>query len=287
LRRTLAARYPDWGVTDLEPIGRGVEALVCGARSTRFGPVAFKVPWRRRISNANDPAVDARDLFGQDARLAEHLRRHGVPTPRTFARHVDDDLDFLACELIEHDGGPPNPAGMGRLLRAIHAAPLPDVPLVMQGGRAAAKVVAERLARRLGILERIVGAPLGGPGLPRLREILDWSDSRSALLHMDFRPANLLTRQGRIVAVVDWANALVGDPGLELARAAESGLLDAGFLAGYGVPAPFERLPRPVELVYRLDTAVMLALLFLSEAPNPTRAAAQITRLRELIAATG
>jgi aminoglycoside phosphotransferase (APT) family kinase protein len=176
---------------------------------------------------------------------------------------------------------------MGRLLRAIHAAPVPDTTPVAQGARPLAEEITERLARRLGILERVVGAPLGGPDVGRLRRTLDWPGARPSLLHMDFRPANILTRGRRIVAVVDWANALVGDPGLELARVAESGLLDAGFLAGYGKPTPFQQLPRLVELAYRLDTAVMLALVFLSEAPDPARAEAQVGRVRELIAAMG
>ena len=51
---------------------------------------------------------------------------------------------------------------------------------------------------------------------------------------MDFRPANILARDGEIVGVIDWGNALVGDPALEVARVAKYGLWDDDFATGYG-----------------------------------------------------
>lgn len=99
---------------------------------------------------------------------------------------------------------------------------------------------------------------------------------------MAFRPANLLSYQGELKAVVDWTNLLIGDPSLELARIAEYGLLDEGFLSGYGAPNPFGHLPPGVETLYRLDTAVMLAVVFLSEAPDAELAKRQIERVQAL-----
>jgi hypothetical protein len=101
---------------------------------------------------------------------------------------------------------------------------------------------------------------------------------------MDARAANLFTRRGAIVAIVDWGNALVGDPALELARIAESDLLDADFLAGYGSD-PLGALPPAIGCLYRLDTVVMLALVFLTEAPDPAAAQAMLARVRTLLAA--
>jgi hypothetical protein len=63
-------------------------------------------------------------------------------------------------------------------------------------------------------------------------------------------------------------NALVGDPGLELARVTEFARIPGndidldGLLRGYGA-AP------QAPLLYHLDAAVMLALVFRSEAPDP------------------
>jgi aminoglycoside phosphotransferase (APT) family kinase protein len=102
---------------------------------------------------------------------------------------------------------------------------------------------------------------------------------------MDARPANVLTQKGTIVAIVDWANALIGDPALELARIAESGHLSPDFLRGYNNQNDEQRPPERVRLLYHLDTAVMLAIVFLSEAPDPQQAQVQIKRVNELYAA--
>jgi aminoglycoside phosphotransferase (APT) family kinase protein len=96
---------------------------------------------------------------------------------------------------------------------------------------------------------------------------------------MDMRPANLLTWRSEIKVVVDWTNALTGDPALELARIAEYGHLTDEFRAGYG---PVTNTPRDLELLYRLDTAVMLAVVFLSEAPNAELGARQVARTVQL-----
>ena len=99
---------------------------------------------------------------------------------------------------------------------------------------------------------------------------------------MDFRQANVLSRGGHVVAVLDWENALIGDAALELARVAEYGCLNPEFLKGYGNPEPFSQVPHLSELAYRLDAAVMLAVVFLSEAPNRNRARRCIKRVRDL-----
>jgi hypothetical protein len=41
-----------------------------------------------------------------------------------------------------------------------------------------------------------------------------------ALLHLDFHPLNVLVADGRVSAVLDWANARIGDPRADLARTA-------------------------------------------------------------------
>jgi aminoglycoside phosphotransferase (APT) family kinase protein len=38
------------------------------------------------------------------------------------------------------------------------------------------------------------------------------------LLHLDYHPLNVLVEDGRVTAVLDWANARVGDPRADLAR---------------------------------------------------------------------
>ena len=169
----------------------------------------------------------------------------------------------------------------GQLLRAIHDSPLPDTELVMQGEREAGDLIAERLLRRSGVIERIVGMNLPLPESDLVRAVLAQSSGRLSLLHMDARPENLLTWKGTVRGVIDWSNALIGSPALELARIGEYGHLKSDFLSGYGDSEAIE-VPLREELLYRLDTAVMLALVFLSEAPNAGRAKAQIARVVSL-----
>jgi aminoglycoside phosphotransferase (APT) family kinase protein len=62
-----------------------------------------------------------------------------------------------------------------------------------------------------------------------------------ALLHLDFHPMNVLVADGRISAVLDWANARIGDPRADLARTASIlhfAPLDSG-------------MPRPLESIVR------------------------------------
>ena len=89
-------------------------------------------------------------------------------------------------------------------------------------------------------------------------------------------------RFGEVTAVIDWSNALVGDPALELARVAEYGHLEAGFVHGYESTGRMGDSPREVEIVYRLDAAVMLAIVFLSENQDPSRSTRQVKRIVDL-----
>ena len=259
-----------------------MEFVVCRGDSPRLGPLAFRVPWDSHFANANDESVDARDLLRQESALASHVNAFGVATPLVRHLHVGDDgFDFLVSEFVAHDGSAPDPREFGQLLRAIHDCPVPDVTLVMQGEREIGDLIAERLLRRSRVIEEIACMDLLLPEPDCVRATLAQSSARPSLLHMDARPENLLTWRGNIRAIVDWSNALIGSPALDLARIEEYGQLTPDFLQGYGASEAAEAPPSE-RLLYRLDTAVMLAVVFLSEAPDPTRAKPQIERAASL-----
>ena len=67
LRIQLGRHYPSWQVDNLRPEGAGLEFVVCRGDSPRYSPLAFRVPWNRRIANDNDESIDARDLLRQEA----------------------------------------------------------------------------------------------------------------------------------------------------------------------------------------------------------------------------
>ncbi|MFE0774891.1 phosphotransferase family protein [Streptomyces sp. NPDC058861] len=134
---------------------------------------------------------------------------------------------------------------------------------------------------------------LRAPGLPplpdRIEDALEAARAPHRLLHLDVRGQNLLGRRGRLEAVVDWSNALIGPPLMELARVAEYALLpDNGIdatavLAGYAESSTPPDPDSAAALPYRLDTAIMLALVFHSVAPDAERAQVLTARAEHLL----
>lgn len=285
LTAALRDRYGHLGITGLREIGRGMDARVYRADSAELGPVAVRMPHDRWVSSGNEPQLDTRRQLRQDYHLSRHLRTHGVPVPEVFFLHTDDHgTDFTIARFIEADDSTLPAAELGRLIRAIHDIPVPGLDLVCMGSFSNAdEVLADRITQRL---ERLAAITDLGADIPDIKAALaaDPADSLPhRILHMDLRPENILARSGRPVAILDWGNALAGDPALDLARAAEYGSLTPAVLDAYGDPGTFMMTPEtPRQAVYRLDTAVMLAHVFREGAPDPTRARHYTDRARAL-----
>jgi hypothetical protein len=245
------------------PAGRGLDFTVLRMVDPAGDPVAVKVPHARFSSDVNDPYVDRRVLLRQEYDLTRHLAAYGLPVARPRELYLSAELDVLVCDYLPDDGAGVDGAALGALLARLHAVPAPPVPLVAsEGGRPAGEVLVRRVERRWHELGRRC------PGLPVLPALVVPPTHRDALLHLDVRAANLRCVGRRQPVLVDWANALVGDPLLELARVSEfarvpgSGVDTEALRRGYGAaPAP--------PLLYRLDAALVLALVFLAEAPDP------------------
>ncbi|HEY8745999.1 MAG TPA: aminoglycoside phosphotransferase family protein, partial [Chloroflexota bacterium] len=89
-------------------------------------------------------------------------------------------------------------------------------PLGVQFGRMQAAIHAIPASGGMGSADWI---SLAGPDEAALQERLRDLPPRSAsLLHLDFHPLNVLTDGRRITAVLDWTNALPGDPRADAAR---------------------------------------------------------------------
>jgi hypothetical protein len=280
--------YGHLGITDLRQIGQGMDARVYRGLSPELGPVAVKLTHDRWVSSGNEPQLDTRRLLRQEYELSWHLRRHGLPAPEVFVLHTDDEgVDFTISAFVASDGSGLRDEEFGRLVRAVHEIPVPVIGLVaMDPSPDADEVLADRIGQRLKNLSALADL---GTGIPDIGVVLA-ADPRDGaarcLLHMDLRPENILTHAGRPAALLDWSNALVGDAALDLARAAEYGSLTAPVLAAYGAADVFSLTPRtPREIVYRLDTAVMLSHVFLNGAPDAARARHYINRTRSLCAA--
>jgi aminoglycoside phosphotransferase (APT) family kinase protein len=284
LTEILRDEYGHLGIGGLREIGQGLDARVYRADSAALGPVAVRVPHDRWLSSGNESGLDTRRQLRQDYQLSRHLRAHGLPVPEVFVLHTDDSkVDFTISRFVVSDGSDLPDEAFGAAIRAIHEVPVPEVDLVcMDPPGDIDAVLAERIGQRLRNLAAITDL---GIGLPDIAAVLsaDRGDPRRRLLHMDLRPENILTQAGRPAAILDWSNALVGDPALDLARAAEYGSLTPAGLAAYGDPGTFGMNPdSPRQAVYRLDTAVMLSHVFLDGAPDHARARHYIDRTRTL-----
>jgi aminoglycoside phosphotransferase (APT) family kinase protein len=285
LTATLAGCYGQLGITGLREIGAGLDARVYRADSAELGFVAIRVPHTRLMSSGNETLLDTRLLLRQECELSGHLRAHGLPVPAMFVLHTDDaGIDFTIAEYVESDGGELAADEFGRLIRAVHEVPVPPLDLVCMESRDDADLVlAERIGDRLRKLAAVTGLELAVPDVGGALAADRASLLPRRLLHMDLRPENVLVRSGRPAALLDWSNALAGDPALDLARTAEYGSLTPEVLAAYGDAGPFGLTPAsPRQVVYRLDTAVMLSHVFLDGAPDQARARHYIDQTRSL-----
>jgi aminoglycoside phosphotransferase (APT) family kinase protein len=290
LARTLRDEYGYLGISGLREIGHGLDARVYHATSVALGPVAVRVPHSRYLSSANETALDTRLLLRQESGLSAHLLAHGLPVPEMFVLHTDDSgVDFTISQFVASDGSELPDREFGRLIRAIHEVPVPALDLVcMESCADADEVLAERIGQRLANLAAITDLFAGPPDIAAVLSADRDDAPPRRLLHMDLRPANILVRASRPAAILDWSNALAGDPALDLARAAEYGSLTPAALAAYGDTGTFSMTPAaPRQVVYRLDTAVMLSHVFLDGAPDQVRARHYVDRTRTLCLALG
>ena len=288
LSLTLRDSYGHLEITGLREIGHGLDARVYRGESASHGPVAILVPHARWLSSGNEAQLDTRRQLRQDFELSRHLRAHGLPGPEVFILHTSGPgPDFTIAEYVESDDSELPDREFGRLIRAIHEIPAPSLDLVCLGSRDDAdQVLAERIGDRLKNLAAVTGLDVRCPDIRAVLAADRGDGLPRRLLHMDLRPENILVRAGRPVAILDWSNALIGDPALDLARAAEYGSLTPAALAAYGDPGGFSMSPpsalSPRQAVYRLDTAVMLSHVFLDGAPDQAKARHYIERTKTL-----
>jgi fructosamine-3-kinase len=282
LAKVIASLEKQLNVAGIQKVGNGLEFCILRGELPS-GAIAIKVPRDRVFSNVNDAYIDSRVLLDQEFAIMRHLRAHDmtqIPEPISDLKAAG--FGALVMSYVPSDGSKPDEHGLGQLLAKVHTVPPPDLKLSAQEGCTIPELIDSRMARRwkeLAVFARdLPDLPVSGVIAKALEKIIEVKQ----LLHMDFREANLRTQNGRVLAVVDWSNALLGHPAMELARVAETGETGKRFLEGYTSITPLPTVKPLVETIFRLDTATMLALVFLSEEPDPDRAPVAVKRVREL-----
>ncbi|MGW7173431.1 phosphotransferase family protein [Streptomyces xanthophaeus] len=284
--RSVAAEH---GLELRGPAGEGVDFVVHRVGRPGLGDAVLRIP-RHRLYLSPYGDVDSAALVRQEHAIAAHLGPLGLPvaTPLQQIERPDGLLVSLAAH-VEHDDVPLDGRDVGRFLAALHSTTPPQIPLAYQAPGDFTAFFVTRLGDRYANLRREAPSlpPLPGPG--DIAAALEAVRAPHRLLHLDVRRQNLLSRRGRLSAVVDWSNALIGPPLMELARVAEYALLpDNGIdapavLAGYAESLAAPDLRSRAALLYRLDTAVMLALVFHSVAPDAERARVLTARAEHLL----
>jgi aminoglycoside phosphotransferase (APT) family kinase protein len=296
--RALRAAARELHLTDETPVGRGLEFEVWRMTHPSWGDVALRIPARAIDSNANDPHVETAELLRHEAEMYSFLRPLGIPVPRVYDL-LHFDVDVLVCEFLAADGTAYRSFDLGEIVARLHELPVPTTLTDSRGPAVFRKSVAERVSRRWAVLNGLelvrdapVDAGLHLPAAPDTAALaaLIPTNSASALIHLDVRASNIIVREGRISAVIDWSNSMIGDPALEIARIQENARLPENridideFLRGYISVRPLpERSPECWNL-YRLDAAIMLAVVFTCEAPDAERGPALVRRVHDLSA---
>src|SRR5215472_10999186 len=270
--------------TRLRPAGGGVEFRVFEATAPDGSKVVLRTPVGGRFqSTPNDRHVDTRSLLRWEYVVTRHLDRLGFPVaaPREL---VLGEPDVLVSDFVADDGRGADQVALGALLLRLHRSPPPPAWPAAAQGLPAARLLPRRIADRFAELAAFAAALPPAPPGERLTAVLA-SRPAGRLVHLDVRAPNLRCTGGAVRGVLDWSNALIGDPAMELGRLAEYALLPENgldyeaVLAGYAEPAGIDSA---AFWIYRLDAAVMLALLFNSEASHAGLGPRAVDRLREV-----
>lgn len=201
----------------------------------------LRVPHREEMDTAYDGVVDFRRVLERELAVHDALERHRIAAPRVLGSdtsRLDVPWSWILTEYVAHEPitslSESQSRELGAIARRIHAIPGSDVHGPVLGGAQFRSFMRERFLLRLGNLSESAVVP-GDPAawLEAFDELTSGYDPAGGrLLHMDLRAENVCIAGGKIVAVLDMTNAMVGDPRCEIGRALAYGVATDDFLAG-------------------------------------------------------
>jgi aminoglycoside phosphotransferase (APT) family kinase protein len=218
-----------------------------------------------------DGLVDFAVVMEKEIAVARLLGEAGIPTPATLAWHRTTDPErepsWMIAEYVSHDAierlSGKCQAELGLLARRIHAIePGGSVVPGLAPDKPWPDWIRQRIVTRLVAARRYMAIPAAAEVKRMLGIALDARPHHPrSLLHLDLRAPNLAIRANNIAGVLDLANAIIGDPYLELARIRGCGLLTPEFLEGYGEDSTLlERYGRVLD-AYELDLTALLVVV--------------------------
>lgn len=284
IRRTIETRLPDVVAASVRYLDGGLEFDAFLAERTDGTQVVIKASRTRWVENDNDRGIDSRELLVQEKRIADHCRLHRFPVPEAFeVIWTDENHTLLVSAFVESDGAPADDHAFGAAVGLLHAMPLPGFATVALPNGSGEEILAKLIVARAEVVSRLGKRRLPPLDPKALQRALSQAGARRALLHMDARPANFLAKNGNIAGVIDWSNALIADPMIEIMRIDEFGLLNDRVISGYRSTSEYALPPKEKEIAYRLYTATMLGVVFLSEQPCEERGRSAADRVEDLM----
>lgn len=236
-------------------------STVVGSPATELVPLPGSVANLDYLVRAADHRrfivkIGPRSEMVAEAWACRRLARIGVPVPEVVSLEQDHGDAGVAVLILSFLPGVPSDAPVifgeaGRAIRHVHAQQLPGWgPLIVEadGHRARGRFDSwrEYVLDELSGLPELVTAGIIDARLAvaardcvAVEEVLGYR-GQGVLLHNDLKPTHLFALedggQMRLAGIIDWGDAGVGDPLVDLARLSMSGpeALRA-FSAGYGI----------------------------------------------------
>lgn len=235
----------------------------------------LRSPRQEVLQTSYEGTVDFADTLAKEIEVLDLLKSRGVPVPGVHAwrrRRDAGERSWMLCEHIVHQPATRldtrQERDLGRWTRKIHAIHPQSATLARAPVWCDAMLT--RLEGRLSAAHRhCADIPVTALLAQAGAVFAERQAEATSLLHMDLRPENLCIADGRIEAIIDVANAMVGDPWLELGRIRAYGLLTPAFLEGYGLsPSALAPMARPLGF-YEIETCALLMTVAVEEADLP------------------
>jgi len=296
LQRSLSQRLADPSVV-VEPYRDGIDSWVDLVHRANHAEAIVRSAKVELRMTRYEGLVDYGEVVEKEVVVSRLLRQHGIPTPEVIAWHRSTnpaiDPTWMLLEFVQHATATQLSSkcqrDLGNLARRIHAIKPRGEDLKVF---APAQSWHEWIKQR--ILMRVVAAQayMQIPAPEYVDRILSAAlqtrpHNPDSLLHLDLREPNLAIEGDQIIGIFDLANAVVGDPYLELGRIRGCSLLTPPFLEGYGETLENLERHRAALDAYELDLTALLVVVSREETDDERLHQAMIQRTTTLLERPG
>ncbi|MBD7936956.1 aminoglycoside phosphotransferase family protein [Cytobacillus sp. Sa5YUA1] len=265
-----------WQLEDISFIGRGVVNAVYLIQDRLKGKFAVRTPWQIEGESGEIS-------LKKEYQLSKHCYAHGFPVAKVYQLYIGENINFLLSEYISGQHDNYRSDQIGEKINELHQLPVEGLSIIDQHNQSLPNIISTRIVDRLHQVNTLLSAEFTVPNKAEIEKILNTSTNPNVLMHLDVRPPNIFTENGRLRAFIDWDNAFIGDPIMELTRIFESKELDEKeFMKGYG-ESLLEQTDSLIQNIYRLDTTLMLSLLFAIDLKDGKKRTYYMNRTKNLL----